>query len=345
MGRRHLSLSTYLIVAALAHVTAASLLPHAQPAGEPERQRSTDEAALEIEVERAIAEAPAPTALAAAEPSAPRARARANGATRPRPVVEPTADGAELPAPNGSAAPASEWSFSPTAAGSARPNVLGLNEHTGALARLGGVTVESAPRDAAGLAGALDAIDRARGAARGGPLKDAVEEAARSPNAPAEGSAVFAIVVGPSHLATTRLLEASSDEAGWAALRAAIDVAARQKTLRFPVGRPNDALRVVVRVSAEQRFPNGQRVRDLGAHVSKTELGLKDDAAPGESKLTLPSATLHLRGKVCSLSLTLGVSASPIAGGCDPEAIGARSARRVRTEIVSEERISLAEPR
>ncbi len=342
MGRRHLSLSTYLIVAALAHVTAASLLPYGPPKAAPAPPQPTDEAGLVIEVERATEERRAPAPIAAAEPSGPRARA---GTMRSRPVVEPTADGAEQPAPSGSAAPASEWSFSPTAAGSARPNVLGLNEHTGALARLGGVTVESAPRDAAGLAGAMDAIDRARGAARGGPLKDAVEEAARSPNAPAEGSAVFEIVVGPSHLATTRLLEASSDEAGWAALRAAIDVAARQKTLRFPVGRPNDALRVVVRVSAEQRFPNGQRVRDLGAHVSKTELGLKDDAAPGESKLTLPSATLHLRGKVCSLSLTLGVSASPIAGGCDPEAIGARSARRVRTEIVSEERISLAEPR
>lgn len=345
VGRGRSSLVAWCILAGLLHAGAGAILPHQRAASEPLPAHDAPTAeTLEIDLERepptpAVATATVTPAVAAVARGR-RELARGGAATMP---AGASAD------PPGDDAPAREpdpgWSFSPVATGSARPDVLGLNEHTGALARLGGVTVARAPADHAGLGSAMDALDRAHGAARGGPLKDAVEEAVRSPNAPAAGTATFEIVVGPSHLATTRLLESSSDEAGWASLRAAIDVAARKKTLRFPIGaaRGNEGLRVVIRVEAAQHFPNGMKPSDLGAHVTKTELGLNEHAGPGESKLSLPSATLHLRGKVCSLSLTLGVTASPIGGGCDPAAIGTRSARRVTTTIVSEERVSLAE--
>lgn len=339
----------WCVIAGLLHAGTAAILPHPRAAHEKARAREAADApdplTVEIDVERELpAPTPLPPAIAAiaarVRPDGIRdgSRDRATAVTGAASAAVPEGD-ARGPEPEGA------WTFSPVGAASARSDVLGLDEHTGALARLGGVTVERPPADHAGLGGAMDALDRAHGAARGGPLKDAVEEAARGPNAPAEGTATFEIVVGPSHLATTRLLDASSDEAGWASLRAAIDVAARKKTLRFPVGTGREAqgLRVVIRVEAAQEFPNGMKPGDLGAHVTKTELGLNERAKPGESKLTLPSATLHLRGKVCSLSLTLGVTASPIGGGCDPAAIGTRSARRVTTAIVSEERISLAE--
>ncbi len=235
---------------------------------------------------------------------------------------------------------------------------LGLGERTGALAlarananananasasaNANGPHRETESATAAGrLLLSLDSIDAAQGRARTGPLREAVDEVARRAEAPMEGVALFEITVGPKQPARARLLDASSEFGGWSGLTEALDTAARKKTLRVP---PNgQALRVVVRVEAAMRLVDGRREKDLGVKTTSSGLGLQDNVAPGESKVVLPSATLHLRGNVCSLSLTAGLTTSPISGGCSLEAIGTRASRRVTTTLVSEERISLAQ--
>ena len=221
---------------------------------------------------------------------------------------------------------------------------LALGERTGALARANGVgPTDVRPGAGSPLLLSLDSIDAANGRARTGPLREAVDEVARRAEAPMEGVAVFEITVGPKTAPRARLLEASSEYGGWSGLTEALDAIAAKKTLRFPTN--GQGLRVVVRVEAAMRLVDGRREKDLGVKTSTTPLGIRDDVAPGDSKLVLPSATLHLRGKVCSLSLTAGLTPFPIGGGCSLEAIGSRASRRVTSTLVSEERTDVTAER
>jgi hypothetical protein len=230
------------------------------------------------------------------------------------------------------------WSFS-----TARPLLdLGLDRPAASLAGAVSMARESARERAdARLLASLDGVDAAGGRARSGPLREAVDEVARGSDAPTQGVALFEITLAPSRPAETRLLEASSAFGDWSRIAPAIDRAARKKSIRFP---PNgQGLRVVLRVEAALRLPDGRRLDDLGVRAGTTGFTVHDDAPPGESKVGLPSAKLELRGKVCSLTLTFGLTPAPIGGGCSPELFGARASRRVTTTLVSEERLSLAE--
>jgi hypothetical protein len=310
----------------------------------PERPPETE---LAIEVAATASPAPNLESEEHAAPGAVAALATAERAKPPEPSqppsasadVEPEANAGEAHASDGSRG-GSDWTFRATSA------PIGLGERTGALARASGVEPEIGPSRASPqdrmLNSALDAADAQRGMARGGPLKLAVEEVARTSDAPLEGTALFEIVVGPNHPPRARLVDASADARGWSSLAPAIDRAAAKKELRLP---PNgDGLRVRVRVSADVVLPDGRRLKDLGVKTIVQKPDLKDRVAPGESKLVLPAATLVLEGKVCSLSLTAGATLTPIAGGCNIEGIGAQATRRVKTSIVDEERISLSSP-
>jgi hypothetical protein len=326
------------VVAALTHaalfgaIASVKAPPHTSPPIE----------ALELSIEPEVVVLPVPTPTAAPSATAEEGTAAASTTrfTGTRAAREEASGEAMTPPP---AAPASSdapgrWTFSPMA-----PS-LGIGERTGALARASGAleTTANDPSAAAGraLVAASDKADAERGYARGTPLREAVEETAQRGDAPTAGVAVFEITVGPTQAARARLVEASSNYAGWSALTGAIDTAARKKSIRFPPS--GEGLRVVVRVSADLFLPDGRSGKELGVHTSTQGLDLRDDAGAGESKLVLPSATLALNGKVCSLRLTAGVTPTPIQGSCSPEMIGTRLSRHIRTELVTEQRISLA---
>lgn len=329
--------------AALVHglaLVAIARMP-AKPAVEPPPAAPL---AIEVETEATATEratSPEPKATAPTAALSMRGDARREApARRDDDERASESEGATIDAPpdGRSPAPADGWSFS------GRRADLDLKDRSGALARLGGVEHPRAPSGAgAGATGAvlraLDDGDRERGLARGGPLREAVLEVARTSDAPASGTAVFEVIVGPGHAPKTRLLDVSSAREGWAKILPLIDRVAAKKALRLP---PNgQGLRIVIRVEAEQVMPNGLREKDLGVHTETKGLEHHDEAdGISAPKITLPSVTTTIGGKVCSLALSTNPFA-PISGGCDPAMIGAHLSRRVRGEIVSEERIAL----
>ncbi len=338
-------------LALAAHAVAAvalSVAPTGPPSELEPRRALATESTFEVELlPPASGPTPGPTAARLATLRAPSplhasglaARRVAETGPEASPIVPPVVP----PAPS---SPDDEsWSLGALGPAPASLGALGLGERTGALARQSGIVNETAGAEPAPpmrpLFEALDRVEREAGHGRGVPLRSAVAEAARGASAPMAGVALFEITVGPKTPAQTRLVEASSDAAGWASLAKTIDSLARAKTVRLPPS--GEGLRVVVRVEAELRLPDGRPAKDLGVHGAvSTRLALRADAGAGESKLVLPEATLKFEGKVCSLALTLGVGPAPISGGCAPEMIGTRASRQVRAELVSEERISQA---
>lgn len=242
----------------------------------------------------------------------------------------------ESSAPGAEGSAAGTWSLRTTRDA---PLVVGDTRNAGVFEHAMGASIDRLRKKPDGLASALDASDAAAGYFRGTSLRYAVEKGAQSSDAPVEGVAIFEITVGPHTPAKVRLLDGSNDPRGWSRIVGAIEETARQKAVRFP--RDGSGLRVVVRVEAAERLPDGRKPADMHIHTSSEGLAIVD-APPGQSKLRLPSATLHLPGKVCSLDLTLGVG-PPISGGCNPDAIGAKPSRRVDTRILSEERVNMGE--
>ncbi len=256
-------------------------------------------------------------------------------------VVAARAPGAsaapELAGASEAAAPAGEgWTFRPTTG----PVDLRLHAAAGA----GGAGAEGPPPRGAtsprpvsttgGLAESLDAADVARGMGRGGPVRTAVDEAARRPEAPTFGSAVFQVALGSDGSVSVTLADASVDRTMWDGLRPAIHAALASSKMRVPP--PGKGIRVTVRVEASEQYPGGGRpVPDKmqGAAVHGSIGTIKE--SKDHVEITPPLVVLTYRTRKCGAGLAATPAGVSLSGGCEPGV----AMRVVETKIVREERL------
>lgn len=225
--------------------------------------------------------------------------------------------------PEPAARPSEGWAFNPTGKVD-----LGLGDTRGALVRqmaangqLGGEG-EASPGH---LVEALDALDVERGFGRGGPVVQAVEDAARDPGAPPEGVAIFDITIERSGAISVRVSEETANREDWERLTTYVASAVKKRAVRIPDGA--QGLRVGVRVEAKIRYPDGRDPKKSGAFASST--GLTTHETKDHVDIVLPSVTVGVRGKVCSGGLTLSAAGPSLSGGCSPENVGTHPERVV----------------
>jgi len=207
-----------------------------------------------------------------------------------------------------------------------------------------------------GLAEALEARDRNLGLGPAGAVLTAVREAGDSEVAPALGAATFSITVLRSGAIDVQLTGSNGQSADWAKVGERIAAAIRRKPPRIASTRIG--VRLGVEVVAEERWPNGQAVReDHGPKITavppvfQTHEAAKEDLlennptavpdpdAPAtqpklQANVNAPGVYVQGRGKVCSYRL--GLSLIPFSGGCDVANIGARARRVVSTRVTSQ---------
>ena len=225
------------------------------------------------------------------------------------------------PSPSSSASPSgSGWTFSPGPKG---PVDLGLGSARnpkllppGAVGKVD-IPADERPSTSGGMLEMLDAEDAKRGFGRGGPVKLAVEAAARTTDAPMAGKAVYDISVGKDGLVQINLVNATSDFDGWSQIIAAIRGHLAKKHLRIPPD--SKGLHVVVEIEAHEQYPDGSRPSDSGARVGMGPNG------PGAS----------YRGKVGGIGLGPG----GLGGMLTPENSGVAATRVVSSRIVRETRL------
>ena len=333
-------------------------------------------AQTEIELVDALASSPAdrasdpgePTPSAAVAMSSARSRERGSdrvaigplqGSNAARPseagaaeegyALDPSADSARGPASAGTpiqlGIAAGDWSLwvDPTATPARDPS-----ERAG---------FRPAPASSTGgLAEALEARDQSLGLGPAGAVLTALHDAGYSEIAPALGTATFSITVLRSGVVDVQLTGASSQSAAWAKLGDSIAAAIRRKPPR--IGPTRIGVRLGIEVVAEERWPNGQPTRsDSGpklaldlpklqatetakeALLDRNPAAVPEPAAPSgkpplQANLGGPGLYVQGRGKVCNYKI--GISLTPISGGCDPANIGARPRRVVSTRVISE---------
>lgn len=186
----------------------------------------------------------------------------------------------------------------------------------------GGRAEAEAPRPASttgGLIETLDAADVARGLGRGGPVRTAIDLAARAADAPVRGSATFSVTIFSDG---TVDVEVANHHAGWALLIPMICEAVRKAPVRLP---PNSrGLNVVVAVDANVKYPNGYEPPPDKATVTTDALAVDK-----------PWLHVKVRGRRCSADLAVAAGGVGAAADC---AVGT-AARVVSTRIVSETRL------
>ncbi|WP_394840998.1 hypothetical protein LZC95_28470 [Pendulispora brunnea] len=263
---------------------------------------------------------PEPSSNAPASPLAAREVARRWTAPSEVPATPPPSDSGS----SETATPPSEsgeaWSLPSVGR---KPIDLGLGTARGpAILAPGGAATAEPPADerpsrTGGLVEALDAEDAARGFGRGGPVKLAVEAAARTTDAPTVGKATFDVAVNGDGSLHVTLLSANTDYEGWNRITQAIRSHLGRKRVRIPPGAKG--LHVVVEVEAKEQFPDGTSPSSLGGKVGIGPAG--------------PAASY--RGKVCRATISL----AGITGGCSPENAGVAPTRMVSSRIVKETRL------
>jgi hypothetical protein len=132
-----------------------------------------------------------------------------------------------------------------------------------------------------GLSEALAERDVQLGLGHGGAVLSAAEAAARSADAPVEGSATFDVVVHPDGAVVARVLRAESAASDWERVADAIGRSVDPRRMRLPAGR---GWHVVVRVDARVKLPDGRDVRSLHGsrlEVTKSVLQRALEAKPG----------------------------------------------------------------
>ncbi|WP_394833333.1 hypothetical protein LVJ94_43195 [Pendulispora rubella] len=202
------------------------------------------------------------------------------------------------------------------------------------------VPADERPSTTGGLVEALDQQDVKLGMGRGGPVKLAIEAAARTTDAPIVGTATFDVVVESSGGLHVQLLSASTDFQGWTRLVDAIRAHLARKQVRIPSGAKG--LRVAVEVEAREQYPDG---------VSPTALG-------NEVGVSLKGVTASHRNKVCEMHpavkgdrvdmdshsgsaalASANIVKLMVEGTCSVENIGARATRVVSSRILRETRL------
>ncbi len=169
-----------------------------------------------------------------------------------------------------------------------------------------------------GVAEALAAADVSKGLGHGGPVVSALEEVARTNDAPVRGVATFDIVLYRGGSADVVLDAADTDFAAWSRLTRAMSEAVAQKNVRIPPAARG--LRVTVRLDARLQLPDGRQVSTLGPFANTTGLVVEPDSMVAKS---VPAVNLGVQGKVCGAGLHVGLDGVGIMGGCSPENIGA----------------------
>lgn len=226
-------------------------------------------------------------------------------------------------------------------AGWFRPNaVVDLRPNLGALAP--GSTHEGPDRAAptparpasttGGLAEGLDAEDFSRGMGRGGPARNAVEEAARSGDAPTFGIVTFVIAIGADGKVNVDVASASSDRAGWEALSPGIRTALLGKAVR--IAPKTRGVRVTVQVEASEQFPDGRRppTPSKSGGAVKGSVGSVTETKD-HVEVELPSVALTYESRNCSAGLVLHPGGLSAGAGCSPGvAMRVVSARIVRED-------------
>ena len=232
--------------------------------------------------------------------------------------AEPS-DGTSVPAgepPGGPAAAGLAWAFRPT-----MPNIAPGSVQI--LAASGGrADAESPPTvsSTGGLVESLDAADVDCGLGRGGPVRSAVEIAARTENAPVRGSATFSVTIFSDGKVDVQV---ASNQTDWSQLIPAIREAVKKSQVRLH--RNSRGLNVVVAVEAKVKYPDGYTPPEDGPKVTVT---------PSLDRDT-PLLDVHAQGKRCWARMA--VTPGGIAVGADC-AVGGM-ARGVSTRIVSETRL------
>jgi hypothetical protein len=119
-----------------------------------------------------------------------------------------------------------------------------------------------------GVAEGLAAHDVELGLGRGGPILTAVESAARSSDAPLDGSATFEALALADDTVTVRLVRADSAADGWARVGESAARSVPPGKVRVPPG--TRGWRVVLRIDATMRLVDGRPVSSL--HGPRTSL-------------------------------------------------------------------------
>ena len=262
----------------------------------------------------------------------PRAAHGTTDADTPGAALAPAPAPALAPAPE----PGAAWSFSSTRV----VTDVGAARFGAAPADVGGSANE--PDDAASAQAATNALlegltahDIASGTSRGGPLLAAVEEAARQPEAPSLGVAVFDVTVSREGAPQVSLVDAKDDAPGWTKLGAAIARAAarRQATVRLP--ERATAIRVRIRVEAVDRLADGTDVAAAGKTTAEVHRGTLERTG---NRADLPHAELAHKGRLCSVRAGIDPFAPYVDGSCSPEN-ALPPQRRVAARILSETRL------
>jgi hypothetical protein len=220
-------------------------------------------AELDLELSEAIRPASVPTARADGAPVATHGTPALAAAERLEPDRASRAT-TEVP-PNGDEPPVEpppgDWSF-PT--GPLRIDVRAAVTPD-LVAPAGGrePLPDGQPRGSrtGGVAEGLAEHDVELGLGRGGPILTAVESAARSGDAPADGSATFEVFVFADGAVTVRLVSADGDAGGWARVGESAAHSVPPGHVRVPPG--TRGWRVVLRVDATTRLADGRAVRSL----------------------------------------------------------------------------------
>ncbi len=165
--------------------------------------------------------------------------------------------------------PPSEWSLSTTAP--LRIDLRASFTPSPVASSDGREAVVDGPRRSrtGGVAEGLAAHDVELGLGRGGPILTALESAARSSDAPVDGSATFeAVVLADAAVTTVNVLSADGETDGWVRVGESAEQSIPPGHVRVPPG--TRGWRVVVRVEATTRLADGRPVRSL--HGARTSL-------------------------------------------------------------------------
>jgi hypothetical protein len=322
-------------LAALAHLALAAAvasMPASRGAWAPSQEPSLEVGSIDVEPVAAVQsldprvvgnETTAPVALAM------RLHAERESAATPSPEAtspEPPPSAPE-PAPSSD----SEWTFDPTVgtnpaasaviARAVQPQVREFGEHLA-----GGST-------AGGLAEALTARDVDLGLGQGGQVLSAFEARARTMDVAVEGWAVFDVGIDSSGHVSVAVTDASTARDAWERVARTAVADVDVKRIRIPRGARG--WRIAVRIEAKEQYPDGERPKDMGGHVTTT--GFKESKTSMVME-SVPSVTLATRGKVCSAGVnwTFPSPVPWIVGGCNPENAGVREIRVVSGRIVGE---------
>jgi hypothetical protein len=168
-----------------------------------------------------------------------------------------------------------------------------------------------------GVLEALDANDVARGLGRGGPVRAAVEQAARSTDAPPRGNATFTVVVFSDGKMDVRVADAQAD---WSRVLPLVREALKVADVKMaPKSR---GLRVTVKVEAKVQYPDGYQPPDEARVSASVREGW-------------PALDLEYRGRRCAAALTVAPGGAALGAGCS----AGTPLRLVSARIVAEERL------